>query len=206
MEYIGKNIVMEQPPDAFRLTSDAVEIGNFFKSKTTDTAIDIGCGTGVLSLMIAQRVKKVFAVDINETAVKQAKINTALNNLSNVEVICADIRKLHKTMGANFADIIICNPPYFGTGEKPKNSNKRLARHNETLSLNDLATTSTKLLKYGGIIYFCYPADRTANAIMIFENNNFRIKELKFISNEKGVYLTLFKCKKGGGDNTKIIV
>ena len=208
MEFLGDNLMMEQPPDAFRLTSDAVALANFFSCNKTDTVIDVGCGTGVLALMVSKKCRRVIAVDINASATAQAAKNVELNNLPNVEIITADVRDAHKTIGANTADAIICNPPYFTTGEMSANDNKRLARHAETLPLTDLAAAATRLLKCGGHIFFCYPAHHTAKAVAIFENDNFRVKELKFISNAKGVYLTLFKCKKYNGDsghNTKIV-
>jgi tRNA1Val (adenine37-N6)-methyltransferase len=209
MEFLGDGLVMEQPPDAFHLTGDAVALAKFFSCKPTDTVIDIGCGTGVLSLLVSKRCARVYAVDINENAVKQAAENVRMNNLSNIHILTADIRTAHGEIGANTADAVICNPPYFESGEMSQNANKRMARHNETLSLADLAAAATRLLKCGGHIFFCYPAFHTAKAVAIFENNNFRVKELKFISNTKGVYLTLFKCKKyngGTGHNTKITV
>jgi tRNA1Val (adenine37-N6)-methyltransferase len=207
MDYLDNGMVIEQPNDAYHLTSDAVALARFFDCKTSDTVIDIGCGTGILSLMIADKAKKIFAVDINEAAAQQAAVNIKLNKLSNIEVVCADIKSAHKTIGANTADAIICNPPYFETGKLPANDNQRLARHNGTLTPNDLAVCGTRLLKCGGYIYFCYPANRTAKITAIFENNNFRVREIKFIANEKGVYLALFKCKKAAnanGHNTKI--
>jgi tRNA1(Val) A37 N6-methylase TrmN6 len=149
-------------------------------------------------------------MDINEDAVKQTERNIKQNadKLSGTEfnVYSGDAKSICKTIGANTADIAVCNPPYFSTGKKPLNSNRSLARHDKTLTLDDLAAAATKILKFGGIIYFCYPAVKTAAAVTIFENNNFRVKEIKFITNKKGVYLTLFKCKKGGGHGTKIII
>jgi tRNA1Val (adenine37-N6)-methyltransferase len=211
LETLENDIVMEQPEDAYHLTGDAVALFGFFSCKTSDTVIDIGCGTGVLTLLTAGvlRPKRIYAVDINKAAVEQLKVNIALNTgkFEKTEIIplVGDIREAHKTIGANAADAVICNPPYFSTGKRPKNPNKDLARHDGRLSLCDLAAASTKLLKYGGFVYFCYPANRTAKAIAVFENNNFRVKEIKFLYNKKGAYLVLLKCKKGGGDNTKII-
>jgi tRNA1(Val) A37 N6-methylase TrmN6 len=196
---------MEQPKSAYHFSSDAVALGEFVKCKKTDMVIDIGCGTGILTLLIAakQKPKKIIAVDINSAVIPQIEKNISLNNgkfSTEFVVLHADIRTSVGTIGANTADIIACNPPYFSTGKKPVNLNKKLARSDETLSLDDLADTATKLLKYGGAIYFCYPSNKTARAITIFENRNFRVKEIAFIANAKGIYLTLFKCKKGGGD------
>ena len=210
MEYIADSgIIMEQPETAYHFSSDAVALGSFVRCKKTDTVIDVGCGTGVLTLLIAANMspRQIIAVDINEDAVAQVKKNITLNETklsTEFTVLAADAKELHTKIGANTADVIVCNPPYFTTGKKPLNPNKLAARHDGTLSLNDLAASATKLLKYGGMIYFCYPANNTAKAITIFESNNFRVKEIKFISNEKGVYLALFKCKKGGGHSTVV--
>jgi tRNA1Val (adenine37-N6)-methyltransferase len=219
MDYLTADIKIEQNENGYHFTSDAINLGNFVTAKQSDTIIDAGCGSGVLSLLLASKFhpKKIIAVDINKDAAILAAKNVTLNNLTNCEVINADIRTLHNLtandircsdraviVNANTADIIVCNPPYFTSGKQPKNPIKSLARHSETLSLNELALAATRLLKFGGRIYFCYPANKTAEAVTIFENNNFRIKELKFITNDNGVYLTLFKCKKGGGHSTKI--
>jgi len=209
VEYLNdSDIIMEQLSGAYHFSSDAVALGNFVRCKRTDTVIDIGCGTGILTLLIAGTMfpEKIIAVDINTDAVNQMETNIGLNKtkLSQTKftVDNTDARTLHTITGANIADVIVCNPPYFTTGKKSVNPDKSAARHDDTLSLSDLAVSATKLLKYGGTIYFCYPSNNTAKVIAIFENNNFRVKEIKFISNEKGIYLALFKCKKGGGHNT----
>ena len=48
--------------------------------------------------------------------------------------------------------------------------------------------------------------EREANLITIFENETFRIKEIKFLSNHKGIYLAIFRAKKGGGHHTTMLV
>jgi tRNA1(Val) A37 N6-methylase TrmN6 len=209
VEYItDTGLLMEQPENAYHFSGDAVALGEFAACKKTDIIIDIGCGTGILTLLLAAKSpRKIIAVDINKDATEQIEKNIVLNKMklkTDISVHNTDAKVLHKTIGANTADIIVCNPPYFGSGKKPTNPNKNFARHDSTLSLRDLASAATKILKYGGVIYFCYPANKTAKAITVFENNNFRVKEIKFISNNKGIYLALFKCKKGGGDSTKI--
>jgi tRNA1(Val) A37 N6-methylase TrmN6 len=188
----------------YHFTSDSINLANFVSAKTTDFLIDLGCGSGVLCLSLSQKLQRIVACDINEDETKVLMKNIKLNDLKNIEVFTCDANDLHKKIGANTADVIVCNPPYFSTGKINKNETRAMARHDNRLTLPNLADISTKLLKFGGIIYFCYPVNRTAEAITIFENRNFRVKELKFISNEKGIYLTLFKCKKGGGHGLKI--
>ena len=213
MEYLNDaGLLIEQPDNLYKLSGDAVALGNFVTCKPSDNVIDVGCGTGVLTLLIAfqNRPHQIISVDINANAVKQLEKNLAINQdkLSATHFIPmhADARQLHNIINANSADVIVCNPPYFTTGKKSQNQNVSQARHDDTLSLDDLATLATRNLKYGGTIYFCYPSNQIAKAITIFENHNFRIKTIKLISNQKGVYLAIFRAKKGGGHQTTLLV
>ena len=213
MEYLNdEGLLIEQPDNLYRLSSDAVALGNFVTCKNTDRVIDVGCGTGVLTLLIAfdHQPREMISVDINAEAIQQLKKNLDINQdkLSNTKftVLNADARQLHTQISANSADVIVCNPPYFTTGKKSQNQHISQARHADTLSLEDLATLCTRNLKYGGTVYFCYPANQIAKAITIFENNNFRIKTIKLLSNNKGIYLAIFRAKKGGGHQTTLLV
>ena len=205
-------LLIEQPTNLYKLSGDAVALGNFVQCAATDTVIDVGCGTGVLTLLVADNhhPKEIVCVDLNTAAVKQVEKNLNLNHdrlsATKFTLLTADARQLHTILKQQVADVIVCNPPYFSNGKKSQNVNLNLARHNDTLSLEDLATLCTKNVKYGGIVYFCYPAHLIADAITTFENHNFRVKEIKLLSNHKGVYLALFRVKKGGGHHTTILV
>lgn len=213
MEYLNdEGLLIEQPENLYKLSSDAIALGNFVQCQTKDTVIDIGCGTGVLTLLIAynHQPHKMICVDINDDAINQLTKNLTLNReklkATNFTTLHADARELHTIIHANSADVIVCNPPYFTTGKKSQNQHVKLARHDDTLSLDDLAILCTKNIKYGGTVYFCYPANQIAKAITIFENHNFRIKTIKLIANHKGVYLAIFRAKKGGGHQTTLLV
>lgn len=213
MEYLNDaGLLIEQPDHMYKFSSDAVALGNFVQCKATDTVIDVGCGTGVLSLLVSynHQPREMICVDINPDATTQIQKNIALNQdklaQTQFTVLNTDARNLHKQLNNKVADVIMCNPPYFTTGKKSTNPHKNMARHDDTLSLTELATLCTKNLKYGGTVYFCYPANQLAKAIAIFENDNYRIKKIKLLSNHKGVYLAIFQCKKGGGHHTTMLV
>lgn len=78
--------------------------------------LDIGCGSGCISISIASKFKnsKIYAIDVSDGAVKTTKINAELNDIKNIEVYKLDILKvIPKTK----FDIIISNPPYISTDE-----------------------------------------------------------------------------------------
>ena len=214
MEYLNdQGLLIEQPDNLYKLSSDAVALGNFVQCKKTDTVFDVGCGTGVLTLLIAFNHKphEIVSIDINADAIKQCIKNIAINqeilSATQFTTLHADAKQLHKLLPIKNANVIVCNPPYFNTGKKSqKNEHVSQARHDDNLSLEDLAALCTKNIKYGGMVYFCYPANQISKAITIFETQNFRIKEIKFLSNNKGIYLAIFRAKKGGGHHTTILV
>ena len=201
-------VKIRQSADGYRFTSDAVHLANFVKCKSTDVIIDAGCGGGVISLIVNDNHNplKILAVDIQAAAAGLTRENAELNDFKNIEIFNADIREFHKTYGSNLADVMVCNPPYFSTGRKSQNPNRSTARHDDTLNLEELCTAATKLLKYGGELYFCYPSKYISRAVRIAENNNFRIRHLRFLQNEKGIYLALIHAKKGGGHQTEVTV
>lgn len=194
-------IRIKQNAASYRFTSDAVALANFVRCKSTDTVIDAGCGGGVISLIIADKYKcKIIAVDIDAEAFKFAQENVAMNNLD-IQVFNDDVREFHKTYGANLADVVICNPPYFSTGQQSPSSARAVARHDAALTLEDLCIASTRLLKYGGKLFICYPIDQISRVCQVLENNDFRVKELKLLH-----HLVLVHAKKSRGhSSTKVI-
>ncbi len=74
--------------------------------KPNDVVFDVGCGTGILSIVSSKLgAKKVYAVDLDDVAIKVASLNVKLNNLNNVEVLKSDL--LHELTGK--ADLIVAN-------------------------------------------------------------------------------------------------
>ena len=100
--------------------------------------LDIGCGTGLLSLMIAQRQPDLMidALEIDTSAVQQAAENVAASPWNN------RIQVLHKDARTHFDpepyDMIICNPPFFSGDLQAMNESRNRARHDVSLSQADL--------------------------------------------------------------------
>lgn len=96
-------------------------------------ALDIGTGTGLLSLILAQRFENIFmdAVEIEAAAAKQAGENFMQSPWAKkLNVICADIAQMP---GRKKYDFIICNPPFFNNILKSPEPKKNLAKHVDTL-------------------------------------------------------------------------
>ena len=129
------------------------------KSNDDTKVLDIGTGTGLLSLMTAQKVKgSIDAAEIDQNAFAQASVNFK-NSIWNARLAAfhADITeiKLNKKY-----DIIISNPPFFDNSLKSNDALKNLARHNTSLSYAELVSVVYANLTEKGRFYILLPFEQ----------------------------------------------
>jgi len=103
-----RQLIIEKHPEVYAPSEDTLLLANNLDLKQNDTILEIGIGSGFVSLVAAQKAKYVVGTDINPYAVKLAKLNARLNNISNVEFILGD---LFSPIHYRF-DLILINPPY----------------------------------------------------------------------------------------------
>lgn len=121
--------------------------------------LDIGTGSGLIALMLAQRTQNSYvsidAIDIDEQAVLQAA-NNFKNSLwhSHLNAYHASLQQFETI---TTYDVIVSNPPYFDNALKSKIHHRNLARHNDSLSLKDLFFHAVNRLNKDGIFSIIYP-------------------------------------------------
>lgn len=121
--------------------------------------LDIGTGTGLVALMMAQRFPKaqITAIDIDEDAVMQAQDNVMKSPFSEqIKVLLEDVREMDD--GEGF-DAIVSNPPYFVDSLTCPDSRRTTARHTTSLSYGNLISAVDKLLKKDGIFSTIIPEE-----------------------------------------------
>lgn len=125
-------------------------------------ACDIGTGTGLLSLMLAQRKPDLYieALELDPEAAAQASENVASSAFKAcIKVVHADVRNFKPSAPY---DLIICNPPFFENSLQSDNQKRMRARHTDTLSLQEIAAFADNFLSSEGTISLLLPADRAA--------------------------------------------
>ena len=119
--------------------------------------LDVGTGTGVIALMLAQRYPEacVDAIDIDADAAAQAARNAALSPFADrVQVDCRRVQDHQGCYGA-----IVSNPPYFIDSLQAPDRQRSLARHADTLSYRDLMEAAWRLLADDGQLSVVVPFD-----------------------------------------------
>lgn len=120
--------------------------------------LDIGTGTGIIALMLAQRCADacVTGIDIDQDAAAQAAANMAASPFSSrMTVVCQPVQQF----GGGPYDAITCNPPYFQGSLECPDSKRTLSRHNTSLTYDELASHVFRLLAGEGEFSMILPAD-----------------------------------------------
>ena len=144
-----------------KIGTDAVLLGSWVSIPgTAGLMLDIGTGTGILALMLAQRSEALIdAIEINPVAATQAKENIIMSPWFNrVRVFEVSLQEFIRTTDHSY-DFIICNPPYFSNALKSPVQERNLARHRNALPLHELLEGTFQLLSAHGTAAFIFPAE-----------------------------------------------
>ena len=153
-----------------QLSRVATEVERSSTGLNKSTSIlDVGTGTGLIALMAAQRnpEARVVALDIDADAVRQAKENVSASPFAErITVVQGDFRSFASEEGEGMRfDAILCNPPYFERALRCPDKARTLARHDDTLSLEELARKAATLLREGGTLAVILPFERRGDMV-----------------------------------------
>lgn len=164
-----------------KVSTDACLFGACIETGKVKSILDIGAGTGLLSLMLAQKCEaRIDAVEIDDTAFQQAKENISSSPWKErISIHHADILEWVKQNHQKF-DLIISNPPFFSNHFKSESKKKNLARHTDSLSQKELLNVVLQLLnKENGVFHLMLPPDEMKNFISLsFSQKLFPLNQL----------------------------
>ena len=169
-----KSFSIQQDKSVFRVGTDAVLLGSLASVEERNNILEIGCGTGIISLMLAQRNMKanILAIDIDENAVELSNRNFKNSLFSErLKVEWADFNHFKNE---NLFDLIVCNPPYFEANPSEKDV---LARQKIALNFEDLIRSTAQYLNKNGVFSVIIPAEDFANFLKIAEQNDLHLKK-----------------------------
>jgi tRNA1Val (adenine37-N6)-methyltransferase len=146
-----KKFILYHQKSTLKVGTDAILLGAWACTENAEKILEIGCGCGIITLMLAQRSNATIdAVEIDFNSTEEAKRNAEISewkNRINIQNISfQDFIKDKKEV----YDLIVSNPPYFSNSLKSNDLNKNLAKHNDSLSYKELASGISKLLKANG--------------------------------------------------------
>lgn len=199
-----KQFTIHQERSAMKVTTDGCLFGAWVAEKVKSmprgksgglNSLDVGGGTGLLSLMIAQKNPElqIDAIELDEEAAIQAKENALASPWKNhINVILADARSFEFP---SKYDIIVSNPPFYENELKGDNKKKNLAHHNEGLLLPELLSLIRKNLNPSGQFFLLLPYKRNLEIKDLILEHEFDISEMVFVRQSvKHDYFRIMLC------------
>lgn len=186
-----KQFEIQQSKDVFRVGTDGVLLGALANIDHSKKVLEVGTGTGLISLMLAQRNSSAefLGIDINEEAVNLTRLNFENSPFYvRLKNIYQDFKSF-ETEGK--FDLIVSNPPYF---EESGSEKDKLARQTVELNFQQLISKSSKLLSENGIFSVIIPFEIGGDFVKLaYENHLFLIRKvnIKGIGNSKTKRLIL---------------
>lgn len=151
---------------AMKVGTDGTLLGAWVSCHNCRTALDIGCGSGLITLMLAQRCQaQIDAIDIDEGAVAQTRINAQNSPFAERITVWHESLQEFSKRHAKSYDLIVSNPPYFIDSLKCPNQQRNTARHTDTLPLHELLEGSRRLLTPLGHLALILPYDQRQNLL-----------------------------------------
>ncbi len=190
--------------------TDTILLAHFAAPKRKEAAADFGTGCGTVPLIWAARYspKEIFAVEIQEQAYLQAKMSIEECGFD-INLIRGDVNNYRELFPKQNLDLIACNPPYKANGRGIKNEieNMKIARHEDFLSLEQLADAAKFSLKFGGRLCICQRPERLCDAMNIFRERSLEPKKLRLVQTRKDTapFIFLLEAKRGGKPGLEIL-
>jgi tRNA1Val (adenine37-N6)-methyltransferase len=204
-EAVGKltagGLSLIQKKKGYRYSIDSYLLAAFVDEPEGASALEIGSGSGVISILLAG-VKRLCmtGVEIQTSLAEMSGRSLKINGLEKkVEIIRGDIKDYS---GGSF-DAVVANPPYrpVGSGRINPHDEKAMARHELSLTLEQMLSCTNRMIDDGGRFYAIYPVWRMPDMICTMRKNSIEPKKIIMIHSHPGSRASLFLVKgiKGAG-------
>ncbi|MGX5685510.1 tRNA1(Val) (adenine(37)-N6)-methyltransferase [Chryseobacterium cucumeris] len=186
-----KQFQIQQSKDVFRVGTDGVLLGALADVEHASHVLEVGTGTGLISLMLAQRNLQAgfLGLDINEDAAKLTRLNFENSPFH------ARLKNSHQDFKTfetvDRFDLIVSNPPYF---EESGSEKDKIARQTVELNFRQLISRAAELLADNGIFSVIIPVEAGGTFVSIGKENNLHLNRkinIRGIENAKAKRLIL---------------
>ena len=212
LDKVNEKITLIQKKDGLTFGTDAFLLAAFIKQQKYGRAVELGAGTGIISLLLCARDRfaSTYAVEIQEDFYFITKRNVEYNGFEDkIKVINEDVRALTPMMLGGEADVVFSNPPYMrtDTGKRNVSDRKYIARHEVCGGIEDFCGAAYRLLKHGGKFYVVWRPDRLSGLMSALHSNRLEPKSMVFVHGDRASEpsMVLVCAHKGGAEGLKIL-
>ena len=195
----------------FKLSTDSVLLADFAQIRGAKRGIDLGCGSGILALLLAEKSEglSMTGLELLPEAAAAARENAAMNGLDGrIEVLEGDIRQHRALFRAGSFDLAVSNPPYFPAerGAVAPRTDRAAARAEASCSLSELCDAAAFLLRTGGSFFLVHRPERLSELCACLSEHGLEPKRLRLVCHrtENAPSLVLLEARRGGRPGLQI--
>ena len=204
---VNDNIQIYQNPNGLTFGTDALMLAAYIESGY-DTALELGAGTGVISLLLLKRkkIKNVTALEVQPSFADLCKKNAAENGFSDLMyTLSIDLRDFSEPSRYS---LVFSNPPYMKDSGGKRNTwdEKNIARHEIKGTILDFCQCAQNALRYGGDFYAVYRPDRLEDILVSMRACRIEPKRMTFVHADPDMppAFVLIEGKRDGGSSLRV--
>ncbi len=211
LDEVNEQIRLIQKTKGLTFGTDAFLLAAYIRSSARSVAIELGGGTGIVSLLLAakNKIRSVTAIEIQPKFADLIERNAKLNGLSDrVSALCADIRTLTPAVIGREVDLVLSNPPYMkvDSGKRNEAEEKYIARHEVCGSIDDFCAAAGRLLRHGGKFVCVWRPDRTGELFSALYKARLEPKRMTMVHADASTEpcALLLEAVKGGAPSMRV--
>lgn len=174
---------------SMRVGTDALLLGLFTPIIENSRILEIGSGSGIISMIIASRMySTIDAIDIDSSSFEETKLNFSKSPFwRRMETIQQDFN-LFASSGHGKYQLIISNPPFFINDLRPKDDVKKAARHSDSLTYSQICDGALKLLETDGNVCIVLPYEESRSFIKTAKQSGLILQRQQLIFPKRGLH------------------
>ena len=207
IDEINERLSLIQLKRGLTFGTDSYFLAAFARSRKNGVCVELGGGTGVVSLLMASRMKykRIYSVEIQEYFASLISRNARLNKLEgSIIPLCRDIRELTKDDVGGECDSVVSNPPYMKaeSGKQNDAAEMNTARREKNGGIGEFCSCAARLLKFGGYFTVVYRPERMAELFYSMKQSGIEPKRavMLYPSVKSKPCLILVEGKKGASE------
>lgn len=203
---LGGAIRVYQPRRGYRFSVEAALLGRFAVARAGERVLELGAGCGVVALTLARlgAPREIVALEIQPALAALVERNAALNGLTCVRTVRADLRDRRAlgTLHQGF-DLVVANPPFRArqSGRESPHPGRRIARGESAATLEDFIAAAARWTRHGGRVAMVFAAARSAELVSALRARRIEPKRIRFVhpTADASASTVLVEARKGGG-------
>ncbi len=207
-------VICRQNIEGYRFSLDAVLVAHFSYFKKGDTVLDLGCGCGIIGLILSYRWKhllnNISGIELQPSLAALARGNIIENGYEEyINIVEGDLKKIGRYYKPEIFSKIICNPPFYqpSRGRRSVNQEAYIARHQVEATLDDIVTSARFCVKNKGSVAMVFPAEGMAELLFTLRSKHLEPKRIQVVYShreDEKARLVLVEAVKNGGEGVII--